>query len=308
MIRFGLIVFVIASIFSSLFYPIAIEADRFLWNRLFDAGHLPLFFLASIVLYLALNQESGVRRVVLAGAISLLIAAVTELVQPYLNRSASWSDFLNSALGVILGVGGIYVWFISQKRIWRLVHIFLVFICSFFVLLPAWYAWSAIKFRTSEHPVLGTFERSLELLLWSPIGWSLGGKPSRILISQPFREGDSSSLQVSGNGRFVGVQFRSGKSDWSTLNLLKFDVYSAVDEFPFFLRIDDKLENATYQDRFNKQFSLSKGWNRLEISIREIQDGPLHRQLNLKNIRGVFFFTEGLEGKKSFNLDTVELQ
>jgi hypothetical protein len=63
-----------------------------------------------------------------------------------------------------------------------------------------------------------------------------------------------------------------------------------------------------YDDRFNRLFVITTGWNDLEIPMSEIASAPRGRTMDLTRIEGLSFFTVDLERPRTIFIDQVELR
>jgi hypothetical protein len=74
-------------------------------SKLFDLGHVPLFFTLTLVLWLTLNRSWA-----WALGIALGLGLLAELVQPYFRRTGSLLDFVRDVLGAALAVVVVRAW------------------------------------------------------------------------------------------------------------------------------------------------------------------------------------------------------
>ncbi|MBA4065973.1 MAG: hypothetical protein C0501_20090 [Isosphaera sp.] len=76
------------------------------WHgELLDLGHVPLF--AALVLVLRFAAGFTVGRALLA---AVAVAAVAEVVQPWVGRSGGWADFLTGVLGAVAAAAAVRAW------------------------------------------------------------------------------------------------------------------------------------------------------------------------------------------------------
>src|SRR5262249_14345902 len=74
-------------------------------GQFFDLGHGPLFASLTIWLWLSLR-----RSLLWSSLISLLVAALAELIQDHVGRTGSVSDFVRGALGVLAADVALHAW------------------------------------------------------------------------------------------------------------------------------------------------------------------------------------------------------
>ncbi len=74
-------------------------------SKLFDLGHVPLFFALTLFLWLVLNRSWA-----WAFAIALTLGALTELVQDWFGRTSSLADFVRDTLGAAGAPVAVHAW------------------------------------------------------------------------------------------------------------------------------------------------------------------------------------------------------
>jgi hypothetical protein len=74
-------------------------------SKLFDLGHVPLFFALTLCLWLLLNRSWA-----WALSIALGLGGLAELVQPYFRRTSSLRDFVRDVIGAALAVVVVRAW------------------------------------------------------------------------------------------------------------------------------------------------------------------------------------------------------
>ena len=301
------VIVVIALAYASLFFPFRFEIDRFFWNRLLDAGHVPLFVVLSLVLYYALEGTARNKRIIGTAIVATFVAVSTELVQPLLDRSMSWTDLLNGLLGIALGLIGLVVWSNPRRKVFIVAHSMLTAGIIIFALIPAWRSYRGISYRDSQFPVLGRFEDSRELELWRGNGWG-ASPPTALSLSREYKKEGLRSLKIIPRGSWPGTHFSAGEMDWSGFNDFIFDVYNPRGERIFIIRIDDDGDTSSYRLRFNREVTLGTGWHEVRVPIIEIEHGPADRKLNISKIRDVLIFLAKRDNEATFYLDNVRLE
>ena len=80
-------------------------------------------------------------------------------------------------------------------------------------------------------------------------------------------------------------------NDWQKYKAICFDVCNPEkEETVIIIRIDDQKKHSAYANRYNKQFPLKPGPNRIRILLDSLITSGTHRQLNLKTIYKLIFF------------------
>ena len=94
----------------------------------------------------------------------------------------------------------------------------------------------------------------------------------------------------------AGVMVQEPFTDWRGYNTLQVQIYSLLDQpKEVELRIDDKRAEKQRGDRTDLTLVVQPGYNRYEIPMEEIRQGPSGRRLRLHKIRRVGIFSKGSE-------------
>lgn len=90
--------------------------------------------------------------------------------------------------------------------------------------------------------------------------------------------------------------------DWAEYSTLQFDVYSEESDIPLSLFIAD-TNNKLYYDRYNKEnISLKKGWNLIEIPIKDVD-----KKLIIERINHLVIFLWKVKGEHVLFFDNLRL-
>ena len=233
--------------------------------------------------------------------------SLIEVVQPLFDRSSSFDDF---SLGLS---GACFSYALFEKKL-RNRCVFLLFsliLALFGGLLLNLDKISAYRMAKAEFPVLGNFDEDWEMHLWivrtypkieytSEIGQKnvFSGKGS---LSLSFGQIKDSPQQI------IGIERVAFERDWSGYTKLLLSV-SVRESSKLVVRIDDIESGADYFSRYNQMFVLEKGWNNLEVELRNQQYGPKDRELILKNISRVVIFFSEIGNGKQVSIDSIRLE
>ena len=292
------------------FLPVHFAVDAEFWNRLMDAGHLPMFGLLALVFHFIHPAKRPGSLVHCATSVSLstLVAATAELLQPLVGRTESWFDLRNGVFGAMIAVSGAALSQQRAKKRWRQAHALAALAIAAFALWPAFSEWRGICWRHANFPLLGEFESEAELRLWTAQGGSERSATSIRFTPEQAVQGKNSLAIHTGAGSWAGVSYSAGDKDWSGFKQLAFDVFDPGEPFVLSVRVDDDGDCSKFGSRYDNGFPLEKGWNHLAISLRELEHGPRSRKLNLRAIRRLALFTGANEPARSFFLDHVRLE
>ena len=117
------------------------------------------------------------------------------------------------------------------------------------------------------------------------------------------------SLKVrTGKEDWPGVVYIAHQANWSGYRNFVFSVFNPGEVKMLHLRIDDKADSTSFDNRFNRIIPLGQGWNSVKIPIEEIKQISADKTLDLTSIRRVFFFLESGKVNRIFFLDAIKLQ
>jgi len=282
-----------------------------LWLReAVNSSHTVLFFILSLVLYysvIGLNRYKN--RLFIGFAVlvfGMLLGLMIEMLQSLTQRQASLGDVVSDFYGLSAGLcliglnGAIKPNFKKPAAIFWLVAgaIFIVAGLKPFIIL----SWHYIE-REQAFPVIADFKAD----------WS-----SSFIRLDNAEVMEGSSLGKTGNADLSVIRFQQSEypgisvvepeSDWSGYQRLRFRIFSSYEHgFNLVLRVHDMVHNQAFEDRYNKKILVRPGLNEFEIKLSEIREGPIGRQMDLKNITGLTLFSNHQNGQLQFELSNIYL-
>ncbi|MFN8390967.1 MAG: VanZ family protein [Bdellovibrionota bacterium] len=294
------------------FVPLDFGKESYVFQRISDAFHFPLFGLLTGALVYGLRPRCRtlVRAVLLASAVTIVAAAFIELVQPFFGRSQSSTDMVNGMLGTGAAALGILLYrpgSVARMLTWGVVS--LVGLAA--VLIPAATELVALRRQRSIMPTIADFEDRLDLQFWEPISEDAPvEKVHRVPVTAA--ETDSqlgrSALRIDTvSNKYSGAELRLHGMSWKGHREL---VFFAASDVPstLLVRIDDFEDCSEYDSRYNGTFDLHTGWNEIHIPIAEIEASPSGRTLTVDHLKRMLFFVEHPQGTLSLTLDQLELR
>ena len=203
-------------------------------------------------------------------------SAIAEGLQPFVGRTAEWSDWL-------YGIGGAAC--VCATRRWRgsLRWIPVLLLCLF---PPVWESAMA-RMETDAFPVLAHSE-----FRWARRGWSLNGVVLSVRGAEGFNLSRAPNLPAITYPGFFREPIRH---DWRGVRALQADLFwPEAGPAVFAVRVDDRPGNPPYAERFQKEFAVTQGWNAVRIPAEEIAQTPAGRPLRLDQVRqwGVFLVSD----------------
>jgi hypothetical protein len=282
----------------------AIRSYRELWNL----GHI-LYFALLILLFthwpLFMRLPLRWCWVLLIG-LTLIAGSAIELLQYGTARSVDLMDVSRDLCGALL-VLAFHPIFIDARRVW-LKRFLQISVSAFFVyhLLPVSIAITDETIARQQFPVLSDFSTPFELDRWK-------GNGRRAMI-EGYKDKPGRQMKISlPPGRYTGVGLDYMPADWSSYQFVNLDIYSEYEKpLSLTVRVHDvahEAENSAYlfNDRFNKRFVLTKGWNAIRVDLAEVKQAPRNRAMVMQNIADISFFLSSVKSPKTLYLDRIYL-
>jgi hypothetical protein len=279
-----------------------------LFNLTWDLGHL---FLFSVITYLVLKFSTTVSSLGLSKQIMIItfsvffLSVIIEIAQKGLdNRSPDALDIMRNIAGSLFAIAYFSP---SKKKIKRkLLNFFrsLVLFIIIILLLPLAISVADEVYAYTQFPVLGDFETPLEIIRWS-------GEAEYNRTQNRSAHGKYGLKIVLHPVKYSGVSLEYLHGDWRKYKYLLFYVFSPQDDvLQIVCRIHDKeheRNKSCFEDRFNRNLTLYKGWNLIKISLEDVLHAPVDRKMDMSHISGLGLFSLQLQQNRTVYLDYVRL-
>ena len=275
--------------------------------KFWDMGHLILFFIGGILFLVDFRKyfkDTFPRHLLIVFIFSLVLGLLTELIQVRFHRDPDLGDLTRDIIG-----GFIAVIFFSPRRIdlpgrWLKSFKFILIISVLLELLPLIRASSDELIAYEQFPLLSDFETPFEADRWYS-AWEL---PLEKAIA---RHGKKSLKVQLTTAKYSAVSLQHFPSDWSGYTNLNFSIFNNQnDTLLLTCRVNDFKHYALgqeYDDRFNRLLHLAPGWNDYSIPLDEIEQAPVHREMDIHKIDLVCFFSISLPRPRIIYIDHVFL-
>ncbi|HEY8240148.1 MAG TPA: hypothetical protein VIH35_01815 [Kiritimatiellia bacterium] len=268
-----------------------------------DFFHFPLFAaIAAALLAWWPRRGSHVTKAGIVTALAVGLAAVVELTQPYVGRTAAWDDLLLGAAGCV-SVIAVYVGLRSasmvlKKCLGTVATVLFIVAMAPLVLIVADRARAARAF-----PLVDSFERRTEPGRWKSEGCSVSQ-----VRAHATHGSQSLKLVVDGSGaKYPSIFLTDGPMDWQGYRRFAMDVFLEGEvSRSLWVRADDK-PNPKYADRAQTVVELKPGRNTIWIDLGAFSLKPDSTLLDLSNIHTVVIFLDGPRAKDTIYIDRLIL-
>lgn len=208
---------------------------------------------------------------------------LTEWVQQWVGRQSSWEDASANLLGATAGV----LWSESRFALQgRLAFRGLAILCLLLAMAqPAWKLGDAL-YQVWQMPVLASFETPGEISRWAL-------QNCQVKRVRNFSTHGEWALQVDlAPTRYAGLALNEVPPDWTGYRELALDVtLETPHPLPWIIKITDQAHNWKTEDRFESQVTLDPGRNVIRIPLREVEQAPRNRRMELSRMRMLQLFT-----------------
>lgn len=296
-------------VFLLLFFLFFIGGPDYLSSRSFKSfwnlGHI-LFFLLFPLMMSSYKRFSNnyIKQCIFIITITIILGSIIELLQSSFQRIPDANDLFRDIIGAMA-----YLFFLSPSRKTISKRILLL-MQSGTVVLIGLQIFPVIITLTDEYiarrqfPELSGFETPFEIHRWS-------GDPDFIIDKKTKKTGKASMRVFLNTDKYSGVALRYFPKNWEGFSYFKFAIFNpSSEDISITCRIHDKKhteQDQRYEDRFNRSFSIPKGWNTITVSLKDIKHAPKNRLMNMHEIRNVGFFSSSLPYQRIINIDDVKL-
>ena len=268
-------------------------------KELWDIGHIVCFALWGYG-YATWRRGAFLKVGVEVIILSLCVGALTELIQSQIGRSPSFSDVMSDLFGGALGYLLYCFWRYKASCWYAWLALVVASVFSAVLVAPTAKTVADDFISWRQFPVMADFESPFEYLRWS-------GSAGRRVVGKKGDPGQHRLRVTFSTQRYSGIALRSTQADWRGFSVFRLTVFNPADAFTMHLRIEDRLHDNSYSDRYNHSVVIEPGENLIEIPLKKIAQAPKLRQLDLGQIRKVGLFVGKLTVPKTVYIDDVAL-
>ncbi len=287
--------------------PIDTGGYQQLVGQLMDLGHFFAFAVIALLFRYQWHRLGMRRSLSLALALSVLLAILLELVQPWFDRQLAWSDFINGMLGASLALLGYWLWYCQSRYSLRVMHGLLALLLLLWIAMPMLMSLYGIWWKQSHFPQLAEFDSEVELRLWQAYGEANGVQTRASLSTQGRSSGCCSLKVVSVSGVWSGVNYHAEGMDWRGYKRIAVDVYNPGEAFSLRFRLDDGRAAEKLDQRYEGTLHIQPGMNLLSVDFSTISQAVSGKPFDFGHINRVLFYIAKDDQSRLFYLDNIRL-
>jgi len=284
------------------FNAFSLPADNSTYSAVQNFGHFVLFVVLGYVflkLILELVQVRVVLALLLATGILVALGLGIELFQKSLDgRTASLHDLVLDIAGMLSGyllLLGVSLWRQGNRGRCAAASLGIVVLTS--VAAKPMVEFIGFDLFRSPLPIVRDFRPPFAV---KNIEAYEGAEYKSVSLDLP-EIGHRPVLRVEFSERlYSGVIFHEFGSNWSDYQALSINIFSVLRTTrQVELRINDRLHNNQYSDRYNGSFSISPGLNNLLVPLESIinrgGNPDSERRMDIDDVSQIQFFSNDVE-------------
>jgi len=275
------------------------DSQSLFWHAARNFGHVPLFGVIAVIILWLLHLSVGGRLSALPryafawiGAVGL--GAISEYLQIASGRDADIMDWVYDIAGAtaFLALHFTIDSRLSDKEKERMNRAGTpVRITALAILavagIPMVMGGAASGHRRTSFPKMYTFSSFLEKKF-------IESSHAVLEYAEPPAAWSSHDSQVAEvtffPAKYPGLALKGPWPDWRDYQVLTLDVFSpAESSISLNLMIKD-LEDASFNDRYNRELRIRPGLNKIRIQMADIENSPANRLLDLSSIQVIHLF------------------
>ena len=277
------------------------------YKTIWDQGHI---FFYTIFILILLQHWKGLSsfNILMQYGLVIFLALITgiaiEFLQIQFSRIPEVGDIWRNILGCLVGLTffSASIKKLPLKLVWLMKTLIIILVLFEFT-VPAKAITDEIIAR-EQFPLLSGFETSFETDRWTADN---GINRTQLRVY----EGKYAASVLLTTEQYSKVYLKYFQRNWQQYQFLQFAVYNSSDKELFLIcRINDReyyQNNQSFQDRYNKKYSLKPGWNLIKISLDEVASAPVGRKMNLNNIHDLIIFSSYLTNSTTIFIDDFKL-
>ena len=313
---------VLGLLFSLILISLFIDA-RYLpigliWHFLMNKGHFLLFILLAVLLLFAMNireqqmHKWSRKRYAWAFIVGIIMSVASELIQPLVNRSAQFDDFVFDILGICVGLGFCFLLNgrepgqqsdVKRNTRWGLI----LFISLMFlpVIVSLTRIIQTVHYEQVNFPLLASFENQFELTRWK----NTDGATIKVGPGNASHGQRSLKLRLEAGTSWPGVDFKYPPENWESYDYLCFDIINPHKRtVTLNIRFDDVGPGRNIRIQRYLGRDIHYGQNQIRLPLQELVAHARHMPINLQHIFRIVLFIGKPKQTTVLYLDNVRLE
>jgi len=272
-------------------------------QQIWNLGHVFLFIGLS---YLFLKNRwhnftmSVYIQFLLLSIVSVVVGTLIEYIQTMTGRDKSSYDVLLDLVGACIGFIFFSKALSKRSSIEKLGFRITVISFTFLALMPMLKVVIDDLQQTNIFPILVENQSKFEQSRFNLNNVQLELKTEENLLKMSFQQ-----------ARYATASLEYFNQDWSSYKYLSFSVFNKSLLSSLHIRIHDQLHEHKgfhYNDRFNYRVQLRSGWNKIKISLSQVQEAPFKRMMNMHKIRSLIFFKVNVRQSVDLLFTSIKLE
>lgn len=272
------------------------------WNL----GHILYFALLPLLVFLHPRLKAVPHRtqILLIIGLTLVIGILVELLQYGFTRSPDIQDIYRNLIGAMVAV--VFLMPVKRSIPKFLLNLLGIAVVLMVVtqLVPIAVALVDEYRARRDFPCLSDFQTPFQIHRW-------GGSAGMSIANNVGTPGNRALQADLTTRQYSGVKLKYFPANWQQYKRLQFRILNPSPQ-PLSLtcRIHDELHTQGiqhYQDRFNRTYAISQGWNTISIDLSEVRKSPQNRPMDLTRIRGISIFATRLAHPRTIYIDDLTL-
>lgn len=276
-----------------------------LLTELWDVGHVVAFFCWSLLLsQLTFCKELPFNKFLLVALLCTAIVGTSiELLQLMRHSVFSSGDLIKDLTGTCLALSIICYYRPETKPLLKVTMIGVSLILSMISLKTLTITVYDEIQMYREFPVLVDFQDPEQQQRIHALDMK---------IVKSTEHSSLNMLQLDFNtANYSGFALLHFVGNWSKYSRLSMQIYRQQST-PLIIhcRINDMqhdINGFAYNDRFNRQYLLTQGWNIVDIALEEVKSSPINRELDLANVTHLGCFVISQPSRQTIFLSTISL-
>ncbi len=267
-----------------------------------DLGHIFYYAMVPFVIITTRKKKDIHPRhqILFAFAFAAVVGLLMELFQRTTGRTFDPIDLVRNMIGALVAISFLLPVRATVPKITKAITIALVLSQIYPVTTSLIDEFQARR----DFPILSDFETSFQIQRWL--------SSADISIAKNVGAPGNHALRADlTTAAFSGIELDYFPPNWQRYRKFQFQIFNPSPE-PISLtcHIHDAQHTRgprLFSDRFEKIYTVSQGWNTITIDIKEIQEAPLNRSMDLTQIRGIVIYATHLPHPRTIYIDNLKL-